>query len=68
MFHTHTHRFFFSEPMTSLPTTSHNTRFTSGKWEGRGGEVRGEGKGEEGSGRGIELTCPPSEGCKKPLV
>jgi hypothetical protein len=26
------------------------------------GEVKG-----EGSGSGIELACPPSEGCKEPL-
>jgi hypothetical protein len=30
------------------------------------GEVRG--RGGEGSGRGIELACPPSEGCKEPLA
>jgi hypothetical protein len=33
-----------------------------GKWGEGMGEVKG-----EGSGSGIELACPPSEGCKEPL-
>jgi hypothetical protein len=46
-----------------------------GKLRERGKEIEGGGGGSEveervgeGGGRGIELACPPSEGCKEPLV